>query len=69
MTKKTALYLMLAGAAASVYDLVSDGGLYGPGKPLEKMRWKVYTTADGKNWYVSISDAAAVIGAGIYFSK
>lgn len=70
MTKKMALYLMIGGAALSVYDLMADGNpLYGPGKPLEKMRWKVYTSTatPPKDWYVSISDAAAIIGAVFYF--
>ena len=69
MSKKMALYLMLGGAAVSVYDMVTENSLYGAGKPLEKMRWKVYTTAAGKNWYVSISDAAAIAGAALYFTK
>lgn len=67
MNKKTALWLMIGGAAVSLYDMVSDGALYGTGKPLEKFRWKVYTSASGKNFYVSISDAAALAGAVLYF--
>lgn len=67
MNKQMALALMLGGAALSVYDMVSDGALYGAGKPLESLRWKVHTAADGKNWYVSASDIAAVTGAFFYF--
>lgn len=70
MSKKTGLYLMLAGVALSVYDLASGGGLYGTGKPAEKLRWKVYTSGTGataKDWYVSASDLAAIAGAVIYF--
>jgi hypothetical protein len=73
MSKKTGLYLMLAGAAVSVIDLVTakageaGGMFYGPGKPLEKMRWKVFTSEAKKDYYVSISDAAALAGAYIYF--
>lgn len=67
MTKKTALWLLIGGAAISVWDMMSDNSLYGPGKPLEALRWKVHTTADGKNWYVSASDAVAVTGAIFYF--
>jgi hypothetical protein len=67
MSKQVALWLMLGGAAISVYDLVADGAMYGAGKPLEKARWKVYTTSDNKNWYVSASDLAALTGAFFYF--
>jgi hypothetical protein len=69
MNKKTGLYMMVIGAAVSVYDLATDGSLYGAGKPLEKLRVKVYTSTSTppKNWYVSISDAAAVVGAYLYF--
>jgi len=70
MTKKTGLVLMLAGAALSVYDMATAGGLYGVGKPLEKFHWKIYTSGTGataKDWYLSISDIAAVTGAFIYF--
>lgn len=70
MTKKTGLYLMLAGAAVSLYDLMGTGNpVYGSGKPLASMRWKVYTTttAPVKDYYVSISDIAAVAGAYLYF--
>lgn len=73
MTKQHALWLMLGAAALSVYDLAttptggSGGDLYGTGKPLEKMRWKAYTTDAGKNYYVSVSDAAALVGAFLYF--
>jgi hypothetical protein len=69
MTKKTGLYLLIGGAAVSLYDAFSGGSLYGAGKPLEKFRWKVYTTAAGNNYYVSISDVAAVVGAFVYFTK
>lgn len=73
MNKNTALWLMLGGAALSVYDLVTTpangtgGALYGAGKPLENMRWKVHTTAEGKNWYLSVTDGAALAGAFFYF--
>lgn len=70
MNKKTALWIMGIGAALSLYDMMaSDSPLYGAGKPLEKMRWKVYTS-DGppkKDWYLSITDAAAIVGAVLYF--
>ncbi len=73
MTKQTALWLMIGGALASLYDFstatVAGGGgdLYGVGKPLEKMRWKVYTDSAAKSYYVSASDAVAVTGAFFYF--
>jgi hypothetical protein len=67
MTKKTGLWLLIGGAAVSIYDMVSGGALYGPGKPLEKLRWKIYTSSDGKNWYLSVSDVAAIVGAIVYF--
>lgn len=66
MSKKTGLYLMLAGAALSAYDMMTDGGLYGPGKPMERLHWKV-ATVSGKDWYISVSDIAAVVGAFVYF--
>lgn len=69
MSKKTALYVMLGGIAVSAYDAITNNSLYGAGKPLESFRWKVHTTSDGKNWYVSISDIAAVAGAIFYFKK
>jgi len=54
------------------------GALYGPDKPLHSLRWKVYTRdatpANGttaatpaKDYYLSASDAAAIIGAYFYF--
>lgn len=73
MNKQIALYVMLGGVALSLYDAMADGNpLYGVGKPLESMRWKVYTTkpTDGtqpKDYYVSISDIAALAGAYFYF--
>lgn len=70
MTKQVALWLMLGGAALSLYDMMTtDHPLYGPGKPLEKMRWKVMTSnsTPPKDWYVSISDIAALTGAVFYF--
>lgn len=68
MTKKTALILMLGGAAVSLYDALGEGNpVYGPGKPLEALRWKIHTSSDGKNYYVSISDIAIVVGAWFYF--
>ncbi len=68
MRKKTALYVMLGGIAVSAYDALTGNSLYGAGKPLENFRWKIHTTADGKNWYVSISDVAAIAGAFFYFA-
>lgn len=70
MNKKTALYLMIAGAGLSLYDMMGTGNpLYGADKPLEKMRVKVYTSTatPPKDWYVSISDAMAIAGAIFYF--
>ena len=68
MNKKTALYLMLGCAAVSLYDLMGEGNpVYGEGKPLKDLRWKVYTTATGTNWYVSITDIGAAAGAFFYF--
>lgn len=69
MTKKTAMWLMIAGAGVSLWDAFSGGSLYGPGRPLASLKWKVWTTASGANYYVSISDLVAVAGAVIYFSK
>ena len=74
MTKSTALWVMLGGAAASAYDLFTTkegaaaGELYGPGKAFEKMRVSVYKTTAGKEYFVSVSDAAAVVGAYFYFA-
>lgn len=80
MSKQMALYLMIGGALMSGYDLMttpaggSGGALYGAGKPLEMLRWNVYTSpvtttpaAPAKNYYLSASDAAAVLGAYLYF--
>lgn len=69
MNKKTGLYLMIGGAALSIYDYVSDGALYGTGKPLASMKWKIYTTSSTppKDWFLSISDIAALAGAFLYF--
>jgi hypothetical protein len=81
MNKSTALYVMLIGAALSAYDIMTTkegaaaGDLYGAGKPLESLRVKVYTkpattvapVMPAKDYYVSASDAAAVIGAYFYF--
>lgn len=64
--KKTGLYLMLAGAAVSAYDLFTKGELYGAGKPLEKMKVAL-NPGSATVYYLSISDAAAVIGAYLYF--
>jgi hypothetical protein len=69
MSKKTALMLLVGGAAVSIYDAVTQGSLYGPGKPLEKLKFKIYTTDAGVNYYVSISDIAAITGAIFYFTK
>lgn len=74
MSKKTALWMMIGGAALSGYDLMTTppggngGDLYGAGKPLEKLRFEVHKNAAGKQYFVSVSDAAAVIGAFFYFS-
>lgn len=67
MSKQVALWIMLGGAAVSLYDLMSDNGVYGVGKPLAAARWKVYTDASQKNWYISASDLAALAGAYFYF--
>jgi hypothetical protein len=73
MNKNTALWVLLGGAGLSVYDMVTTkpgangGNLYGPGKPLENLRFEIYKTDAGKQYYMSVSDAAAVIGAWFYF--
>lgn len=73
MTKNTALWLMLGGAALSVYDMVTTekgaigGNLYGTDKPLEKLRFEIYKTDAGKQYFMSVTDAAAVVGAYFYF--
>lgn len=80
MNKQTAFWMMVIGAAMSVYDIATTpnggigGDLYGTGKPLESLRVKVYTrpatttpAAPAKDYYASVSDAAAVIGAFLYF--
>ena len=73
MTKNTALWMLVGGALLSGYDMFTTdkgqtgGALYGPGKPLEKLRFEVYKTEAGKQYFVSVSDAAAVIGAYFYF--
>lgn len=73
MTKNTALWMLVGGALLSGYDMLTTeknqtgGALYGPGKPLEKLRFEVYKTEAGKQYFVSVSDAAAVIGAYFYF--
>lgn len=69
MTKKTGLYLMLAGAAVSALELMKPGSVYGPDAPLKGLRWEAYKTAAGKVYYISVSDIAALAGAYIYFSK
>lgn len=69
MNKKTALWLMIGGIAVSAYDAFTNNSLYGAGKTLESLRWKVYTSSDGKNWYLSVSDIAAIAGAFLYFKK
>lgn len=66
MSKKMGLYLMLGGAAVSAMELFKEGSVYGAGKPLASMRWKVFQNGD-KSVYVSISDIAALAGAFIYF--
>jgi hypothetical protein len=66
MSKKMGLYLMIAGAAVSALELSKPGTVYGAGKPLESMRWKVYQSGD-KTLYVSVSDIAALAGAFFYF--
>lgn len=80
MNKTTALWVMLGGVALSGYDLMTTkagaagGELYAEGKPLASLRWNFYkqpaTTspaAPAKNYYISISDAAALVGAYFYF--
>jgi len=75
MSKQTALYVMLAGIAVSLYDMATDGSLYGLKKdgtdgPLKGLSWKVYTSGTApntKDWHVSVSDAVAVAGAWFYF--
>ena len=80
MNKNTAMWVGLIAAGASAYDLMTTpaggtaGDLYGPGKPLESMRWKVYTrpatttpAAPAKDYYVSITDAVALVAAFYYF--
>lgn len=81
MNKNTALWTMLIAAGASLYDIMTTkegapaGDLYGPGKPLESFRVKVYTRAasttapvtPAKDYYVSITDATAMLGAYFYF--
>lgn len=69
MSKKVSLYVMIGGIVVSAYDAFTNNSLYGPGKPLEKLRFKVYTGSNGSNWYVSVSDIAAVLGAIMYFKK
>ena len=86
MSKNTALWLMLGGVALSAYDIMTTpvggvaGDLYGAGKPLEKLRFKVYTkdavvaagttpASPAKDYYVSASDAAAMVGAYFYFVR
>jgi hypothetical protein len=81
MNKNTALYVMLIGAGASLYDILTTekgataGKLYGPEKPLADLRWNFYTkpattTAPiepAKNYYISVTDAMALVGAYFYF--
>lgn len=80
-TKNSGFWMMVLGGGASLYDLMTTkegavaGDLYGPGKPLESFRFKVYTKpatttapiTPAKDYYVSISDAAAIFGAYLYF--
>jgi len=80
MNKSTALWVMLIGAGLSAYDLMTTeknataGALYSEGKPLAALRWKVYTreattnpATPAKDYYLSASDAAAIVGAYFYF--
>lgn len=73
MSKNTAFWVMVVGAGASIYDLMTTeagmtgGALYGVGKPLEKARIEAYKTAAGKQYYASATDAMAVVGAYFYF--
>ena len=81
MNKSTALWVMLIGAGLSAYDLMTTptggtaGDLYGADKPLASLRWKVYTrpatttapVTPAKDYYLSASDAAAIVGAYFYF--
>lgn len=68
ITQTTGMWLLIIGASISLYDYFSDGSLYSAGKPLEKMKWKI-ATRNGSNQYLSISDAAAIAGAGILIWK
>lgn len=74
MNKQTALWVLIGGAGLSIYDMLTTekgangGNLYGTGKPLEKLRFQVWENdAKTKQYYVSVSDAAAVLGAWFYF--
>lgn len=69
MSKQVALWVMIGGAAVSLYDLMGDANpVYGTGHPLAAARWKVYTDATSKkDWYISVSDLAALVGAYFYF--
>lgn len=69
MSTKTATYLLIGGSLVSLYDAMSGNSLYGAGKPLAGLRWKVYTTGSGVNYYISISDVAALAGAAMLLMK
>lgn len=74
MNKQTALWLMIGGAALSVYDMATTepgatgGKLYGADGPLKSLRWEVYKNeTTKKSYYLSVSDGAAIVGAFMYF--
>lgn len=73
MSKNAALYLMMGGLAVTLYDTFSRSGnpLYGPGRPLEMLRWRIPLGSDEKiaPVTVSISDLAVLVGAWFYFGK
>jgi hypothetical protein len=65
MSKQMAFYILLAGAAINAWDGMSNGSLYGVGKPLNSMQWKLGTAADAMT--IRIGDAAVIAGALFYF--
>lgn len=81
MNKNTIFWVMLISAGLSAYDLMTTkdgataGDLYGPDKPLASLRFKVYTrpatttapVTPAKDFYVSATDAAAILAAYFYF--
>lgn len=69
MSKSVAFWLLVGGAVVSIWDVMTNQSLYGPGKPLAGLRWKIWTSATGTNYYLSISDAAVIVGAGYLIVK